>query len=538
MEPKEQSCPVCPASLSVRNTRTHSIVTLNREQSVTVVTKHCVQHPGTVFRPVTSLTPPKSKYGFDVIAEIGMLRFLEHRQTKEIHDRFSERGIYIPERTIQNLCQCFLQYVVAVHLESYPEIATLFRQAGGYVLHVDGTTTKGRPELLLLKDGWSGIRLLAASIAIESAEEIKPHLEMVQKNFRNPVAAVRDMGSGIEDALVEVFPDVYILTCHYHFLKAVGNRFFDKIYPRFQRRVDKTGIKKKLRKLRKRFQRRKRTEERDKALELLEYVMAHRKDGNGIAYPFSLPTVDFYKRCEKVRPEVRTGILSRAKLNKCSPCLSRLEDALNLLKPPPAVRGRIHSECQKLEARWQWFEQIRKALRYRNGPIPLNTQGHLSDTELEKGRIKIDKLQAQLDAFIKGGDSKNDRTLKRTLSGISELIAKRRHELLAPNVTVTANGKKKIMKLPRTNNTIEQDFRSLRRHSRRIRGDADVERIVQRQGAGLAIVKNLENKNYLRHVYGHLNQMHTRFARVSPNSLQQAKAFFPTLNEPEPPRNA
>ncbi len=485
-----------------------------------------------------ALTPPKRRYGFDIIAESGTLRFLEHRQIKEIHEHFLKRGICIPDRTIQNLCQCFLLYVVAVHIESLPKIARLFEENGGYVLHVDGTTTKGSPELLLIKDGWSGIRLLAASIASESKGCVKFYLEMVKEAFGDPVTAVRDMSDGIECALIEVFPGVYILTCHYHFLRAVGNRLFDNIYHSFQKRVDKTGVKKKLRALRKRFRKRKQTEDRDKALDLLEYIWAYKKDGNGVAYPFTLPAVDFYRRCEKTRLETRKIILERAKQNTHSPCLSLLEYALKLLQPPPAVKGRIQSECLKLETRWKWFEAIREALRYQNGPIPLNTQGHLSDTELEKGRIKIDELQTQLNIFIKHGDSKNDRTLKRTLSGISKLITERRDELLAPNVTVEVNGFQKVKQLPRTNNTVEQDFRSLRRHNRRIRGDSDVERTVQRDGVGLAIDKNLEDKNYLRHVYGHLNQMPARFARVQTISLSQARALFQIYEEPDAPRNA
>ena len=529
-EPKEKHCPSCQVPLNVRNTRRRTIVTSNGEQQVTAVTTHCPEHSETVYRPSTRLTPPKSKYSFSILIEIGLLRFVEHKQIREIHQQFKNNGIEIPERTIQNLCLRFLHYIMTVHLESLPKLTTLLKKNGGYVLHIDATTTKGSPGVLLIKDGWSGIRLLAASIGTESAEEIIPHLETIQKNLGNPVAAVRDMGKGIELALIEVFPDVYILTCHYHFLRAVGLRLFDKIYPQFQRRVDKTGIKKTLRKLRKRFRNRKETEERDKALELLEYVMAYRKDGNGIAYPFSLPAVDFYKRCEKVRLEVRKIILDRAKKNTNSPCLSRLENALNLLQPPPAVRGRIHSEYLKLKARWKWFERIRKVLRYRNGPVPLNTRGTLSDKELEKGHKKLDELQTQITIFINQGDSENDRTLKRVLRGISEMLSERKDELFAPNITVEINGTHKIKQLPRTNNTVEQDFRSLRRHSRRIRGDSDVERSVQRDGPGLAIVKNLDNKNYLRCVYGSLQQMPAKFAEVSMNSLQNAKATF------KPPR--
>lgn len=538
MEPEEQDCPVCLAPLSVRNTRTRPIITSNGEQSVTSVTKRCTHHLGTVFRPVTALTPPKRKYGFDIIAEIGISRFLEHRQVKEVHEHFLKRGICIPERTIQNLCQCFLRYVVAVHIEGIPRIARLLEENGGYVLHVDGSTTNGSPELLLMKDGWSGIRLLAASIASESKGCVKFYLEMVKEAFGDPVAAIRDMGSGMENALVEVFPNVYILSCHYHFLRLVGHRLFDSIYRGFQKRVDNTGIKKKLRELRKSFRQRKQTEDRDKALELLEHILTYKSDGNGLAYPFSLPMRDFYRRCEKVRPEVYRFIHERADKHMCSPCLSRLGSALKLLGPPPAVNGRIQSEYLKLETRWNWFEAIRNALRYKNGPIPLNTQGHLSDTELEKGRVKIDELQTRIDIFIKKGDRKNDRTLKRTLSEISKQITERRLELFAPNITVTTNGKDEVRKLPRTNNTIEQDFRSIRRHKRRIHGNSNVERSVQRDGVGMAIVKNLENKNYIRHLYGNINQLHTRFAMVTSASLQQAKALFQTLDEPVLPRNA
>jgi len=479
-----------------------------------------------VFQPYVKLTPPKSKYGFDIIADIGKLRFLEHNQIDEIFDSLKNWNVHIPKRSIENLCHTFLLYLVAVHFESLPKLAILIENQGGYVIHIDTTTTKGSPQLLMVKDNWSGMRLLAASIPTDAADNVKPHLETLQEQLRNPVAAIRDMGDGIENALNEVFPEVFIITCHYHFLRAVGHRLFNSIYFKFQRRVDRTGIKKNLRKLQKQFKKRKVTEERDDALTLIKYIFAYKEDGNGLGYPFSLLTTDFYRRCEEVRPKVHRKILARARDNVSSPCLSQVENALNLLKPPPAVRGRIHSEYLKLDRRWRWFEKIRKALRYRNGLIPLNTKGFLSNKELESGRKMIDKLQKDIDEFVKQGDCGKDRYLKRILRGISGLIVERKDELFVPNVVVNINGNKRVKKLPRTNNPIEQDFRSLRRHSRRIRGDGDVERIVQREGPGLAIVKNLELRDYVRCVYGKLDRMPLRFANVSSESLKMAKALF------------
>ena len=245
LEPKEKNCPECLARLNVRNTRTRIIVTSNGHQQVTEVTKHCPLHNDVVFRPQTRLTPPKSIYGFDIIVEIGKLRFLEHKQISEIHEHFQKKGIDIPVRTIENLCQRFLWYIVAVHLESFPKLARLLGEQGGYVLHVDSTTTKGNPGTLLMKDSWSKIRLLAASITSEAASNVTPYLKILQGHLGIPVAAVRDMGMGIETAIIEIFPGIYVITCHYHFLRVVGLRLFDKIYPHFQSRGDRTGIKKK-----------------------------------------------------------------------------------------------------------------------------------------------------------------------------------------------------------------------------------------------------------------------------------------------------
>jgi len=168
---------------------------------------------------------------------------------------------------------------------------------------------------------------------------------------------------------------------------------------------------------------------------------------------------------------------------------------------------------------------VREALRYRNGPVPLSTEGSLSTKELETGRKMIDILRDDIESFIQQNDS-DDCSLKRTLQGISKLINERREELFAPNVTITIDGKKQLKQLPRTNNSVEQDFRKMRRHARRIRGDMDVERSVQRDGVGLAIVENLSIDVYVQNVYGNLDLMAERFATVSDDTLEKAKALF------------
>lgn len=494
-------------------------------RTVVTVTKHCPMHRAAVFSPTVRLTPWKSIHGFDVLAEVGRLRFMDHKQIDEIHSFLLANGIPIPPRTVESLCSRFLHYLMAVHLESLSDVARVLKKQGGYVSHVDGTTTRGDPVTLLIKDSCSKIRLLAASIPTEAEEYVAPYLQMVQRSLGDPVACVRDMGKGIEAAIRDIFQDVYVITCHFHFLRNIGTILFDSIYPQFRNRVYQTGVIKKLRMLRKHCLKRKSSLERDQAIKFLNYILAYKKDGNGLAYPFSLPVVDLYRRCDEIQGNVHGIILENAKDNHCSPCLSRLQTVLHLLKPPPVVNGRIHADFERLLNRWQWFEQVRNALRYRNGLVPLNTDGFLSQVELEKGRKMIDVLLDDIARYIQQKDLEEG-SLKKALGTVSQMVKNRRDELFVPNVMVTVDGRTQLRKLPRTNNCLEQDFRRMRRHARRIRGDMDVERSVQRDGVGMAIVENLSIDTYVRCVYGSLDLMAERFAKVSDAALENAKALF------------
>lgn len=511
----------------------HDIVTMTGVANISEVTLHCPKHPNQIFRPEKIIAPPKSLYGYDVLAEIGSLRYLEHKQIREIQSQFRTMGIRIPVRTIGQKCIDFLTRIVAVHMESLPKIGVLLNECGGYVLNIDATGTKGSPMLLLLKDGWSGIRLLTASISSEGAEFVEPHLQTLSQALQSPVSAVRDMSKGFENAIKAVFPDLYVITCHYHFLKIIALTLFEPVYPRFSNSVDRRGVKKKLRALYKIVSQRIQPDDDEQLTkELATHILQFKKDGEGLAYPFSLPAVDFYRRCDEVRLRVRDAILDRAKRNVQSPLLSRLEDILSLLNPPPIVLGRLRVQYQSLIERKRWFERVRRALRYRNGPIPLSTEVKLSEKELEKGRHKLDWVREQIRKFDESHRvDKQSCGLRRVLRKVARLLDERRDELFAPNVTVRTGERTVTRRLPRTNTTIERDFRCLRRHGRRIKGNSDVEHMVQLNGVGMLIALNLENKAYVRVVYGSLNRMPERFAQVSDDAIRTAKSLVGILDK-------
>ena len=473
------------------------------------------------------MVPPGSKYGYDLIAETGQLRFLEHKQIQEIVEEFSRRGISVPERTIQWLCDRFLLYIIAVHWESLPRLSQLFKTQGGYVLHIDSSGKCG-PMVLLMKEGWTGIRLMTTQIESEAAKNVVPYLELVKQEFGNPVAIVSDMSDGILAAVPDVFPDTYVIICHYHFLRSVGMKLFEPFYPRFRNRVNRRGVKVKLRAIRNILRRRKDLDE-DEALTLAiaVYVLDFEKDGNGLPYPFSLPAVDFYQRCHEAGERTRNAIRARANRNMSSKLLCRLEGILDRLSPPPAVLGRLHTDFEALCVRWAWFQRIRIALRYRNGPIPLSTTIRLSDKDLEKGRRKLDRILAMIAAFdAKAGNDNQGRTLGRALKKVADKITECRGNLFAPNVMVNADGKPTVRRLPRTNTPEEWEFREARRHGRRIRGNSNIEQQFQRDGPGMLMVQNLRDRKYVQLVYGSIGQMATRFSKASQESLERAKSYM------------
>ena len=514
-------CSACGLPLNVKKTVTRDVKTPAGVRRVRESVCACKVHRKLV-RHEPRLTPPHSAYTFDLIAEVGMLRYLQHRQISEICSLMEKRGIHIPARTASWLCTRFLTYFAAVHIESAPLIRALLERQGGYALILDGTGHHG-PMVMQMRDGWSGIQLLTSSVRLESDDEIIPHLHMLESMFGRPLAGVRDMGSGEISALKRVFPGMYVITCHFHFLRAAGWKLFEPVYPSFRSRIERTGLKKRLRHLMRVIARGDYTGgDASRVFERCRWIFSYKKDGKGMPYPFSLPALDFYRRCEKVRSELLKRADMKGPRRGNSP--RRLLVLLNRLHPPPAKLASIQSDADALMERWAWFERIRRVLRYRNGPVPLSTRYTLSEKALEKGRSRLDWLRSSIAVELKSGGKRKE--FHRVLRSIDSDLAERRDELLAPNVIVNTEKGPVVRPLPRTISAAEMEFRRLRRHNRRITGNAHVDDQVQSEGPGMLLLENMKNSAYVRAVYGSLNELPSRFSRVSKDSLAKTEKIL------------
>ena len=129
-------------------------------------------------------------------------------------------------------------------------------------------------------------------------------------------------------------------------------------------------------------------------------------------------------------------------------------------------------------------------MRWKNGPIPLSTKVRWDDKQLKAARKGIDtfleeiSLNQREELSCKGKGTH----LLRAFGTIEQIFTENLERLLAPSVEVQTPKGKRVIKLERTNNGVEQDFRSIRRHGRRLKGNKDVEELIQKEGVGLLLL--------------------------------------------------
>ena len=103
---------------------------------------------------------------------------------------------------------------------------------------------------MLLKDSISDIRLFSARVVSEKADYIEPILKDIRDLYGQLLAVIRDMGKGIAKGVESIFEGTVVIICHFHFLRALGDRLFKYYHDKFRKNVDKIGVKGKLEELR------------------------------------------------------------------------------------------------------------------------------------------------------------------------------------------------------------------------------------------------------------------------------------------------
>ncbi|MEA2061300.1 MAG: hypothetical protein U9P10_12495 [Thermodesulfobacteriota bacterium] len=194
--------------------------------------------------------PATPTLGYDLIVQVGLLRYLKKKQREEIcGELFQKRSIKLSTGSVSNLCNYFLIYLEALHLVRFPHLKAAI-QEHGYPLHIDAASEHGKGGLFVCMDGFRNWVLCAGKIESESEENIKPFIEKTIDLFGYPIGVVRDLGNpGKNAAAFLVKKGISDFVCHYHFLGAIGKKLFDSPYALLRNLLRQSQIRTDLRQL-------------------------------------------------------------------------------------------------------------------------------------------------------------------------------------------------------------------------------------------------------------------------------------------------
>src|SRR5215213_10580973 len=180
--PTRQHCPGCGGHMRLRYENRRTLVTLSGAVRLRLRIRRC-EAPGCPrfhipYRPEAegALALPRSEFGLDVIALVGVLRHREHRSVPEIHAALRQRGVAIAERSVTNLLDRYDE-LLAVSLTEGERLRGLLASQGRVILAVDGLQPDvGHEVLWVVRDCLSGEVLLARSLLSGTAADLAPLL--------------------------------------------------------------------------------------------------------------------------------------------------------------------------------------------------------------------------------------------------------------------------------------------------------------------------------------------------------------------------
>ncbi len=503
---------------------------------------YCPRHPQLplVRSPqLARLVAPGARIAYDVLAHVGLQRFLECRQCEEIAVDLSRRyGIEVPARTVSHLARKFVAYFAVVHQESTALLRKDMRDRGGYVLHVDGTCEEGSRVLLVCMDSISGQVLESRKIGSENAEEVQGVLEDVRRHWGRPLAVVHDLRQSLSTAAGEVFEGVPQFVCHYHFAADVGKDILLPHVDRLRHLVRLTKVRPKLRALVRSLKdsvvakesgeltvtpvlglrsaaklREHCTPEiaQGAAHALASWILAFDRTGDGYGFPFDMPYLTLYERIEEVY-RVLSSATSSWPRGQHGPLasLKRLQDIL------AAVTASEHTaELRKVAAETRRdrgvFEHFRTALRIcpKGGKRRRNDEGASSSLSPRRHETVLRKLRA----LLQGRAHRHGPTQRASRIVVEHLD--KYWDFLFGHVLPRRSGK---ITVPRTNNVQERLFRVVKGQCRRLHGRGHLSRDIDAMLPATPLVVNLRIPGYLETVYGaiDIDSIVARFSVVDP----------------------
>ncbi len=537
---QQAHCPGCDAKLTIRKTSTRSVSTLHlgpfRAREVVLRCNGCSHTERS--RELCAIVPPGANFGYDVMVHAGRALFLRHRNEAEVVAELAQQNIRISAREISLLGMKFIVYLSLAHQRRAPEFHADMQTRGGYICHLDATCEGRDPFLMSSIDSLSNIVLGNAKLPAEDEAHIVPFLEHLKQSFGVPLALVHDMGPGILKAVAKVFPGVDDFICHFHFLRDIGNDYLGAEYTTIRKRLRHHCISAKLRYRAKQLQRHvddnpdmitALTCGMDNAIlapdafafapvvgayTLIQWALRGKTEGDGYGFPFDRPHLAFARRLRQLNTDIESikGIHLRGQWRDNRPYLK-----IHMALQPIINDNALWEAVERIETKITVFENLRKAMRI---ALPAGSNG-LND-EGRSGHIHA--IETRVSEFRARLTSHHDYPQDRSAQKVVEQIDKYWNKLFADPIPVQTPSGPVLLQPQRTNNILEQFFRSLKREHRRRTGNAASGRMLRTILAETPLVRNLQNPHYCEILFNGKQSLEALFADIDINTVRQAFA--------------
>ena len=530
-------CPECGSGLKVQKTRTRTVSTLHvgrfRAREVFLQCGPC----GRTYRSeeLCDLVPQGANFGYDVMVHAGRALLQRHRNEAEVVAELARKNVRISPREVSHLAMRFVTYLAIAHQRRVPDIKADMQTRGGYICHLDATCEGRDPFLMSSIDSLSDIVLGNIKLPSEDRAHIVPFLERIKKAFGIPLALVHDMGRGILAAVGNVFSGVPDFICHFHFLRDIGKDFLGAEHDTIRRRLAKHGIRAALRYRAKQIKARMDANPAMiKALQeamtdgslapedfesvpvvavytLIQWTLNGKTEGDGYGFPFDRPHLSFAQRLRHLNAQTERirDIHLRGRRRGNDP-YRKIHTALK-----PVIQDRtLWKAVDAIEAKIVVFEKLRKAMRI---ALPYGSHG-LNDEGL-KGNIRTieNRVGKFRDAVVRDKGYAHDSDARKMIQQIDKYWDK----LFADPITVQTPSGPLLIQPQRTNNILEQFFRSLKRANRRRTGNASSSRLLRTMLAETPLIRNLDNPAYMNILLNGKANLEAVFADIEIDTLRE-----------------
>ena len=536
--PESCVCPQCGTRVKVQKTKTKPVSTLDIGAFIAHELKCFCPRCGLVSgsEELKMLVPERCNFGYDVLVNVGQAFFLDSRNNDQIVKDLGEKNIHISRSEVSYLAKKFIVYLALLHKKVQKETRAFLSMNGGYILHLDGTCEGDSPHLISVLDGITEIVLDNTKVPSENTNDLIAFLKGIKDAYGDPVAVVSDMGKGNLAASSTVFENVPLFICHFHFLKNLGKELFGQENDTIRKRLKNYGIQGTLRKkvrnlgssitasneLMNTFLRLIETEDvRTAGITeglpqmiigiLLMWVLDGKHQGQGRGFPFDQPYLIFYQRL--VTAYTLLGQFAKSDLCKTEKEKRLVRTIRHDLQP--VIRDSVLKKASiNMQDKVTVFSSLRSAMRI---TIPETGRGLNDNGELCSMRT----IEKEVTKFCRQLSKDKNRMRDKTYQKLTSQIDKYRDMLFCDPIVVETKTGKIFIQPQRTNNLLEQFFRTLMRTYRKKNGFQAVARILKAMLKDTPLVMNLRNKDFMEILLDGKRNLAERFADVDAEMVRE-----------------